>query len=243
VAPVGEAFCYRLEQPGVLPAGGWQAPTPLAEVELPVQATAPPADPPQEVPLDRPAAPCAYHQALELLERGDREGARWMLEELLKRDPEQVVARVTLGNLYLREHAFDAARAAYREARQRQPLMPEVYYLQGVVLRKLGLLERAEEAFRQALFLQPDFWCAALMLAGIHGRRGNSRLRRRFLVQTRSVLERRRPPRLYASYVKGIKDVDLNPGEVAKLCCRYLARMDAAVANPAAQSYWREDRR
>jgi chemotaxis protein methyltransferase CheR len=239
VVPVDEAFLYRLDRPARQPAAGWEGSTPTLPVELPPEPPPPGALETAERGGD-PAATLhgppgvGYHQAVELLESGQRTVALELLEQLLEQDPGHVVARVTLGNLLLSEHAFDAAHDAYREARQRQPLLAEVHYLQGVVLRKLGRLDLAEGAFRHALFLQPDFWCASFMLAGIHGRRGNSEQRRRFLKLTLAILKRGQAPRLYASHVRGIKDVDLDPGEVRTLCRRYLRRMTGAAAAPAA---------
>jgi chemotaxis protein methyltransferase CheR len=163
-----------------------------------------------------------YLRVVTLIDVGDWGTARSRLETLLEDDPDRVTPRVTLGNLHLRSHNFEMAISAYKEAMDRAPLLPEIHYLLGVVYRKLGDLERAIQAFRHALFLQPNFWCASFLLAGVHGRQGRLEQRRLNLAHTLSVLEKNRTDPLFASHIQGMKDVDLDPNEVATLSRRFL---------------------
>ncbi|WP_181704717.1 CheR family methyltransferase [Chthonobacter rhizosphaerae] len=52
---------------------------------------------------------------------------------------------------------FSAALAACREGRRRHPADPVFHHLEGLVDRASGRPDRAEAAFRRALFLQKDF--------------------------------------------------------------------------------------
>lgn len=170
------------------------------------------------------AAEGSYLGALSLLDT-DRASGLARIEQLLEVDPDHVLARVTLGNLHLQDHAFEEALAAYREAQDRAPLLAEIHHLQGVVYRKLNDLERATHALRQALFLQPGFWCASFLLAGVYGRLDKPRERELNLKHTLSVLDdpaRVDSSELFTSYVQGMRDLELDPREVALLCRRYL---------------------
>lgn len=159
-----------------------------------------------------------YQDVIQLLDNGEWEKARRRLQEILKNNPNHLLAQITLGNIYLRTQAFEQALATYQRAQSHAPLLPEVHYFQGIAYRKLGDVERAIHAFRQALFLQPDFWCASFMLAGIYQHLGEVEHGRRYLLHTLSIIEKENLPHLFVSYIKGIKDVELLRSEVLILC-------------------------
>lgn len=163
-----------------------------------------------------------YERALNVLNKGDRSAAMSLLKRYVDGAPDHVLAWISLGNLHLKAHEFDEALSAYENARGRAPLLPEIHYLQGVVYRKLGNLTRSIHAFRQALFLNPRFWCAAFMLAGVYGRAGRMRQRRRSLQHTLSLLESERHDQFFESYVDGMQDACIPPDETMRLCKRYL---------------------
>lgn len=166
--------------------------------------------------------PDLYSQALAALGAGELPRARELLERWIESNPEHTVARITLGNLYLRAHDLDGALAAYERARQLDPLLPEIHYLQGVVYRKLGDLTRAIHSFRHALFLDPRFWCAAFMLAGAQGRVGNVERQQRGLRHTLDLLEAGGASNAFSSHVDGMKDVCISPEEALRHCRREL---------------------
>lgn len=163
-----------------------------------------------------------YSQALAALGSGDLPGARALLQQWIGANPEHTAARITLGNLLLRAHDLDGALAVYEKARERDPLLPEIHYLQGVVYRKLGDLTRAIQSFRHALFLDPRFWSAAFMLAGAQGRAGNVELQQRDLRRTLELLEGGEAAAVFSSYVEGMKDVCISPDEALRHCRREL---------------------
>ncbi|MBW2254633.1 MAG: tetratricopeptide repeat protein [Deltaproteobacteria bacterium] len=125
-----------------------------------------------------------YDHALDLLRSGDEKLARAVLEKVVQSNPDRVPAWVTLGNVSLRVHAFEQALHAYGEAQKRDPLLPEVHYFLGMTYRKLGDLQRAAHSLRSTLFLDPGFWPASFLLAGVHGRLGNWEKRRAQLHHT-----------------------------------------------------------
>lgn len=138
----------------------WTAPSP------------PPEPPPLPKPPPRPRRPLepGYPRALELLGAGDDAGAEAVLRAVTQARPDELLAWTTLGNVCLRRHAFDEALQAYGEAQRLDPILAEVHYLLGLTYRKLGDLERAAHSLRSALFLDPSFWPASFLLAGVLGR-------------------------------------------------------------------------
>lgn len=205
------------------PTGMTPWPFPRA-VQIPTPATRPtPRDQPSVPPEVQARAQQAYDEAVAYIERGELAQAELRLAELLTEHPQHVLGRLTHGNLLLRAHSFEAALAAYQKAQQADPLLPEAHYLQGIIFRKMGDLERAVHAFRRALFLEPRFWHASYMLAGVYGRLGLQTQRRRNLTNTLAALVEGPDAHPFISHVRGMRDVDLAGDEVEQLCRRYLA--------------------
>jgi tetratricopeptide (TPR) repeat protein len=124
-----------------------------------------------------------------LLEQGDLAGAGQRLEAHLRQSPNDAVARVSLGNIYVRLHRTADALAQYAAARERAPLLAEAHYFEGVAYRKIGALRDAEVALKRALFLAPELWPAAFLLAGIHERYRRPKLARREYRRTLQLLD------------------------------------------------------
>jgi chemotaxis protein methyltransferase CheR len=226
LCPIGDSFGYRLRAQGALLAA-----SPPAFDDSQNRTTVSHSSPSQSVRacVEREekkvaAAQGLYQEALQHLEQGNTQDAQIKLKEVIAADPNHFIAQVTLGNIFLRRHDFEAALAVYEKVQACAPLMPEVHYFQGVIFLKLADLERAVHAFRHTLFLQPSFWCASFLLAGVYRRLDRTDYQRRNLELTLSLLEQSQPHELFFSYINGMKDVDLDPIEVIALCKRYLAR-------------------
>lgn len=155
---------------------------------------------------------------------GELEDARTELARHLEQRPDDAVAWTSQGNVSLRLHDFDGALSCYEKARSFDALSSEIYYLQGVVYRKLGDIQRAAHVLRQALFLDPTFWSASFLLAGLHARMGDERGRRRNLELTLELLERGVDDVRFSSLVEGMNDVRLDPVRTEALCRRYLEK-------------------
>ena len=145
------------------------------------------------------------------------------MEQFVAANPTHAVGLTTLGNLYLRDHAFERALEAYGQAQLIDPLLPEVHYLKGVAYRKLSDFDQAMEALRHALFLQPDLWCASFLLAGVLARLGRREQRVVQLQHTRALLEVGPRAAVFVSFVDGLRDVNLDPLQVKELCRQQLA--------------------
>jgi chemotaxis protein methyltransferase CheR len=160
-----------------------------------------------------------YRQIVAQLDRGEIAVARGLLQELLSVSPGHVLACVTLGNIHLGAHAFDRAMEAYEQAQQGEPLLPEVHYLKGVLFRKEGEHERALFALRTALFLEPRFWCASFLLAGVCRRLGKVEQYHRNLAHTLAILESPPPNSdLFRAHTANTEDLGLSSTAVATFC-------------------------
>lgn len=190
------------------------------------QAVEPAELPPVPVPTvaSQPPRRDPFAAAVTLLAERRRPEARVLLEELLATRRNHVAGWLTLGNVRLHAHALDLALEAYVEAQRAAALLAEPHFLQGVVYRKQGEIERAEAALRRALFLDPEYWPASYLLAGVYERLGRAS---RALTELERTLELTRdlPEGMtFEVLAAGVDSIELDAVEIRALCCRRLAR-------------------
>ncbi len=133
------------------------------------------------------------------------------------------IAALNRGHARLQAHEFDDALEAYSQAQALNPLLPEVHFCEGVVHRKGSALPQAVAAFRRALFLDPSFWPASFLLAGVYQRLENPARQRRHLNATLKALSSRPPGPLFRSGVTGVESLHLDPDKVRDACNRLLS--------------------
>jgi chemotaxis protein methyltransferase CheR len=207
---VVDEICGRFAHRHVKPEAQVKRQTPVEANPIP----APPA-------LQRPSAPSAsYCAVLALLGHGELAAGRRELERFLDIEPDHVPARITLGNICLRQHEFDYALDAYGRAQALDPLLAEVHFLEGVVYRKLGDFERAEQALQRVLFLDERFWPASFLLAGVYMRLGDSAGCERELHRTECAIQANQVGPMFRSYVRGVEATDLSRSWVLRRCRR-----------------------
>lgn len=165
----------------------------------------------------------AYHDAVHLIDQGNIEAAREALLHVLNAEPSDTVAWISLGHLYLSAHDFEHALECYNEAQANAPLSAESHYFLGVLYRKVGSLEQAEQALRQALFLEPEFWPASFMLAGIYERQARPSFSRRELLHTQKLLQPSKSATPFRSHVATHQGLNLLPSEVLAACQQRLS--------------------
>ena len=186
----------------------------------------PPVAPLQGEKAPAPAAAVTPHQgyqeAILLLAKSDRAAALTALQAVTAGQPDHVLAWLLLGHVWLQQHTFDNALEAYTQAQARGPLWAEIHYFQGLVHRKLNNLEQAEQALRRALFLEPDYWPASYLLAGIFDRQGRPSLSRRELLHTQNAIRSSRTAP-FRSYVDFSTALRLSASEVLTACAQRLA--------------------
>jgi tetratricopeptide (TPR) repeat protein len=96
---------------------------------------------------------------------GRREDARRVYEEVLAVDPDNADAHLGLCAVALRERRSEAAAHSALDALQRIHQSPVAHFLLGLALARMNEHERAAEAFRTAISLNPNFPQAHLRLA------------------------------------------------------------------------------
>ena len=116
-----------------------------ATVEPPVQA-------------DRPAAVDQYVNGYQSLKRGDTERAQKQLEGAVQRNPELLMARELLGDIYRKQNDFNAASQMYSVLSERDPYTLSNHYYLGLSYQLITRYKDATVAYLRGLKLDPkDF--------------------------------------------------------------------------------------
>jgi tetratricopeptide (TPR) repeat protein len=117
----------------------------------------------------RPSSAEAFYHKGMFLQAGEKyDEARETYEELLKADPNNVLAYYNLGYLYLTEYLeFDTAAAYFDSALMVRPDYVEAIYNRGLAFEEMGAMDKAENAYRNALSVDPQFDPAAKGLSRI----------------------------------------------------------------------------
>jgi len=114
------------------------------------------------------SAEAFYHKGM-FLQAGNRiDQARDTYFELLNADPNNVLAYYNLGYLYLTEYlAFDTAVAYFDSAATVRPDYVDAIYNRGLAYEESELFGEAENSYREALLLDPQYDLAAKGLSRI----------------------------------------------------------------------------
>lgn len=99
---------------------------------------------------------CLY-AARRFFERGDMECAKFLIKNLLEKNPHCVLAHTMLGKIYLHQRNFDDALTSLTEAQKLSPENPERLCALGNANLQMLRTEEASEYFSQAQKLDPTF--------------------------------------------------------------------------------------
>lgn len=225
---VGPQVAYRLRSAESEGASPEPQPRPLSEVPrfAPAMPVTSFTSPESSASNADSSAQDLYQKAMREVDRGAWSQARSTLQRLLSVQPSDLVAHLSLGNLLLSDHDFQAAERAYTQASALEPLMAEVRYLRGVCWRKQNRWDEALRCLRQCLFLDPKFWPAAFMLAGVWERQGDRTRSRRELEHTLHLLDVS-PKSPFRSRVEGLPGLFTAPEHVCLFIRTRLATVDA----------------
>lgn len=124
-------------------------------------------------------------QAIEHFDREEFTSARTLLDEISKLEKNNPYFWLLKANLALNTNEDVIAWEAALQAIQMDSLLPEGYFVLGLVHKSRGAIKEAEELLRKALFLVPDFWPARVFLGELLRKRGQ---REAALVQYKSAV-------------------------------------------------------
>ncbi len=99
-------------------------------------------------------------QAMNLLQQGEVEKARLLLERYCADQPEDAHAWFTLGMINVQMEEVVSAEAHFRRALSLEPSRAVIHYNLGKTLQTMGRLPEAEACYREALRLKPDMEAA-----------------------------------------------------------------------------------
>jgi chemotaxis protein methyltransferase CheR len=156
------------------------APAPARPMPLP-WVTPPSASRPSLAPVTAPAPKPAMTPALTPVARlqevvraidgGDFPRALRLARLLVDDSPDDLAARLTLGNVYVLLGNLDEARESFAAALAREPLCVEARLFLAVAGLQAGQLEEAKTELTRALFLEPALTIGHYLLGQVHERR------------------------------------------------------------------------
>ncbi len=125
--------------------------------------------PPVAAPLRTPVERLA--EVVEAIELGDFPRALRFVRRLVDEEPDDLAARLTLGNVHALMGNLDEARESYTQALSREPLCVEARLYLSLAAMQVGALEEAQTELTRALFLEPTLGIGHYLLGQVQERR------------------------------------------------------------------------
>lgn len=180
------------------PPPGPSAPPPRPSAPAPPRPSAPP-PPPPSVPRSMDSGVLERHQTpverlasvIRCVEEGDFPRALRMVRRLTDDEPDDLAARLTLGNVQALMGNVDEARESYQAALAKEPLCVEARLYLALAAMQANGLEEARTELTRALFLEPTLVIGHYLLGQVHERRGDAEAARR--AYRNAVAQRRAP--------------------------------------------------
>lgn len=111
-------------------------------------------------------------EAIECFDREEFTKARVLLDEIIKLEIEDPYFWFLKAHLDLNDNKIIVAWEAVMQAIQKDPLLPEGYFVLGLIHKSKEDMKEAEEMFQKALFLAPGFWPARVFLGEVFRKQG-----------------------------------------------------------------------
>jgi chemotaxis protein methyltransferase CheR len=156
------------------------APRPAPAVRPPVRVASPPAADPDDL----------FLKAVTLFDAEKFEAAAGVIADILKAKPDHTGALVIQGFIQANNGRFQEAIATCGAAIVIDDLLPEAYFLRGVLLDINDSPDEAVEEYRKAILLRMDFVMPHYYLGRLYYRRGNTTAGARELRNTLKILEK-----------------------------------------------------
>ena len=141
---------------------------PLPRPSAPPQPFVRPRPPPRKTPVERLA------EVVEAIEKGDFPKALRTVRALADEEPDDLAARLTLGNVHALMGNLDEAREAYQYALSREALCVEARLYTALAELQGGQLDDAKLELTRALFLEPTLAVGHYLLGQVNERQGDN---------------------------------------------------------------------
>lgn len=194
---VGGTFAYqrplspaRAQVPAPRPSASQSAPVPRSPTDvesvlrefkraakLPPPAPSPPGVPVPPAPIETPVQRLAH--VIEAIESGDFPRALRVIRRLVDDEPDDLAARLTLGNVHSLMGNLEEAREAFQQALTREPLCVEARLYLALAAMQAGAFDEARQELTRALFLEPTLAVGHYLLGQVQERRGDAEGARR----------------------------------------------------------------
>jgi chemotaxis protein methyltransferase CheR len=186
--PLPRLEVHAPRPPLAIPPNGPSVPMPpRPSVPLPVPRASVPRGPgePGLTPVER------LREVVSAIDQGDFPRALRQARRLVDDVPDDLAARLTLGNVYVLMGSLDEARESFGAALAREPLCVEARVYLGLAGMQAGQLEDAKVELTRALFLEPTLALGHYLLGQVNERRKDLEGARRAY---RNAIKHRRAP-------------------------------------------------
>ncbi len=141
-------------------------------------------------PVSRPDTEKLFLDARQLFNDEQFTKTVKLLEELLLHEPQHSGALILYGFTLANDGRFDEALEACERALKIDDLLPEAYYLKGLVLEMTDHLLEACQEYRKAILLENDFIMPHYQLSQLYARLGKNKEQLRELNNTMRIVTR-----------------------------------------------------
>lgn len=189
---------------------------------VPTRAAAPKAvsPPPPAAFAPPPPAPLGVEAARELFDQEEFDRAQELLDRILSEDPANAAALVLVAFIQAGKGELRQALMTCGRALELNDLLPEAYFLKGVILDAEDRLAEAADEYRKALLLEHEFVMPRYHMGRLHLRLGR---------QTEAAREIRNSIRILARH-DGNDTVPFSGGLTRAVCMMQLQNALAQVA-------------
>ncbi len=130
-----------------------------------------------------------FKTGMNLFEEGFLEQSLVKFKKYVKYHPDFVEAYYMIAKIYADQGRLDTAIEWCKRILRKNTLLPEVYYLMGLVFMQKNQYAEAKEALKKTLYLDHKFIMGYFTLANIYRIQGNGDLARRCLINAKDLLK------------------------------------------------------
>lgn len=172
--------------------------------------------------LTRPSPLKRLDEGVRLIEQGQFDEALRAVSELTAKNPDDLAALLTLGNIFSLMGRTLESQRAFAKALTREPLCVEAWLFGGVAAVQAGKIHDAHAQLRKALFLEPGLAVGHYLLGQVQERLGDRESARRSY--RNAIVQLRSPQRELAGHYPDLPNSAESIGRVARYALNALER-------------------